>query len=76
MPAVLNAANEIAVQAFLDGLIRLSDIPRLIEGVMNEHVAESASSLETILKIDAWARKRAHEFLTANASGARSGKII
>jgi 1-deoxy-D-xylulose-5-phosphate reductoisomerase len=76
MPAVLNAANEIAVQAFLDDKIRLSDIPRIIESVMNEHEANSASSLEAILESDAWARRKADEFLTRTAAGAGSGKII
>lgn len=70
MPAVLNAANEIAVQAFLDGRIRLSDIPRIIESVMNEHEAQNASNLEAILESDVWAREKANEFLSANASGA------
>jgi 1-deoxy-D-xylulose-5-phosphate reductoisomerase len=70
MPAVLNAANEIAVQSFLDNKIRLSDIPRIIESVMNEHTAQAAASLEVVLKTDTWARARANEFLTENASGA------
>ena len=35
MPAVLNAANEIAVKAFLDGKTGLSDVPKIIENVMN-----------------------------------------
>ncbi len=59
MPATLNAANEIAVQAFLDGKIRLSDIPKIIEGVMNKHESRIISSLEIILETDAWARKQA-----------------
>jgi 1-deoxy-D-xylulose-5-phosphate reductoisomerase len=70
MPAALNAANEIAVQTFLDNKIRLSDIPRVIESVMNEHETQAASNLEVILQTDSWARARATEFLTANASGA------
>jgi 1-deoxy-D-xylulose-5-phosphate reductoisomerase len=59
MPAVLNAANEIAVQAFLDEKIRLSDIPRVIETVMDEHEKRDATNLETVLETDNWARKRA-----------------
>lgn len=59
MPAVLNAANEIAVQAFLDDQIRLSEIPKIIETVMNEHEAQPVLNLETVLETDAWARKRA-----------------
>ncbi len=68
MPAVLNAANEIAVQAFLDGKIRLSDIPRIIESVMNEHETQSASSFEEILKADEFARNRAIMTLEKTAS--------
>ncbi len=59
MPAALNAANEIAVEAFLDNKIRLSDIPKIIEDVMNEHESQAAASLEIILETDAWARKQA-----------------
>lgn len=66
MPAVLNAANEIAVSAFLDGKIRLSDIPRIIESVMSEHETQAVSSLEIVLEKDNWARKRANEILRAD----------
>jgi 1-deoxy-D-xylulose-5-phosphate reductoisomerase len=59
MPAVLNAANEIAVQAFLDDEIRLSEIPKIIELVMNEHETQPVTDLEIVLTTDAWARKRA-----------------
>ena len=59
MPAVLNAANEIAVQAFLDEKIRLSEIPRIIESVMNEYKAQTVSSLEAVLEADKFARNRA-----------------
>ena len=59
MTAALNAANEVAVQAFLDDKIRLSDIPKIIESVMNEHQAQAAATLEIILETDVWARKQA-----------------
>jgi 1-deoxy-D-xylulose-5-phosphate reductoisomerase len=59
MPATLNAANEIVVEAFLEGKIQLSDIPKIIESVMNEHESQDASSLEIILETDASARKQA-----------------
>jgi len=59
MPAVLNAANEVAVQAFLDSKIRLSDIARVNQAVMDEHETQSAATLEAILDADAWARSRA-----------------
>ncbi len=59
MPAVMNAANEIAVQAFLDDKIRLSEIPQIIESVMNEHETRPAANLETVLSADDAARKQA-----------------
>jgi 1-deoxy-D-xylulose-5-phosphate reductoisomerase len=68
MPAVLNAANEIAVRAFLDGKIRLSDIARINEAVMNEHEPQAVSSLEVVLKADEFARKRAIMKLEKNAA--------
>ena len=68
MTAVLNAANEIAVSAFLGNKIRLSDIPRIIESVMNEHETQAASSLEAILAADEFARNRATAKLEKTAS--------
>ena len=59
MPATLNAANEIAVKAFLDDKIRLSDIAKLNEAVMNEHTVEDVKTLETVLKADKSAREKA-----------------
>lgn len=59
MPAVLSASNEIAVQAFLDGKIRLIDIASINEGVMSEHTVSRADSLETIVAADEWARSSA-----------------
>lgn len=56
MPAALNAANEVAVQAFLDGKIWLSDIAKLNAAVMNEHETKPAATLESVLAADAWAR--------------------
>jgi 1-deoxy-D-xylulose-5-phosphate reductoisomerase len=56
MPAVLNAANEVAVAAFLDEKIRFGDIPRLIRAACEAHAPQTASSLETVLAADASAR--------------------
>ncbi|MGI8555096.1 MAG: 1-deoxy-D-xylulose-5-phosphate reductoisomerase [Pyrinomonadaceae bacterium] len=56
LPAVMNAANEIAVQAFLDNKIRLSDIPSIIEKVMNAHQSKAAETLEIVQKSDEQAR--------------------
>ena len=56
MPAVLNAANEVAVAAFLDERIRFGEIPRLIGAACEAHVAGPAASLDAVLAADAWAR--------------------
>ncbi len=70
MPAVLNAANETAVQAFLDGKIKLSEIAQINEGVMNEHETQYGADLETILTVDRDARASASKLLSANVSSA------
>ncbi|HEX8399192.1 MAG TPA: 1-deoxy-D-xylulose-5-phosphate reductoisomerase [Pyrinomonadaceae bacterium] len=59
LPAAMNAANEIAVQAFLDGKIRLSEIARIIEAVMNQHETKVVENLEIILKVDRESRMQA-----------------
>jgi len=58
-PVVLNAANEVAVAAFLDGRLGFTMIPAVIEGVMNDHRLESVSSVDVVRRVDAWARERA-----------------
>lgn len=63
MPAVLNAANEIAVRAFLDGKIRLSEISEIIESVMSEHETQAAAGLEIVQEADKKARMEAEKFL-------------
>lgn len=55
MPTVLNAANEVAVRAFLQRRIRFTDIPRLVEQTMQAHTPQPAT-LENVLQADAWAR--------------------
>ena len=57
--AVLNAANEIAVESFLDGNIQLNEIPRLCRAVLDAHDFESQPSLERLLELDHWARQEA-----------------
>ncbi len=68
MPAVLNAANEVAVRAFLDGRIGLAEIATLNEAVMNDYESVPADSLEAVLSADAWARSRAIMKLQHSAS--------
>lgn len=59
MPTVLNGANETAVQAFLDGKIKLSDIARINEEVMKTHVPIQVCDIDTILAADRAARAAA-----------------
>ncbi|TET40954.1 MAG: 1-deoxy-D-xylulose-5-phosphate reductoisomerase [Elusimicrobia bacterium] len=61
MPVVLNAADEIAVEAFLVGKIKLTDIPKIIESVMAEHKVNKKPSLKKILETDHWTRNRTRE---------------
>lgn len=63
MPAVLNAANEVAVHAFLDGLIGFQDIPDIIRKTMDAHEVKEAGQLEVVLEADSWARSRAMEVI-------------
>jgi len=63
MPAVLNAANEIAVAAFLDGRAAFDDIPRVVERVIETHTRGPADSLEAVEAADAWARREAGRLL-------------
>ncbi len=67
LPAVLNAANETSVQAFLDGKIRLSEIAKINETVMDAHQIQPANSLETVLSADNWARESARKMLEAKS---------
>ncbi len=59
MPVVLNAANEVAVEAFLAGTLSFTAIPRLIEDTMNAHDVTPVSTLDEVRRVDAWARSRA-----------------
>ncbi len=59
LPAAMNAANEEAVQAFIDERICLTDIPRVIETVMDKHQTKPATDLATVLEADASARRTA-----------------
>jgi 1-deoxy-D-xylulose-5-phosphate reductoisomerase len=67
LPAVLNAANEIAVPAFLDGKILFPAIWHTVEAVMKRHENVEHPSLEQILKADAWARAAAQEEVAGHA---------
>jgi 1-deoxy-D-xylulose-5-phosphate reductoisomerase len=57
-PAVLCAADEVAVELFLAQRIKFTDIARLVELALNEHKSITHPSLEEILAADAWAREK------------------
>jgi len=61
MPAVMNAANEVAVELFLERQIGFLDIVRIVDMVMQEHVTIPQPNLSQILEADSWARKTAIE---------------
>jgi 1-deoxy-D-xylulose-5-phosphate reductoisomerase len=59
MPAAMNAANEIAVDAFLNGGIRFTDISDIIQSTMQAHTPQAVLSVEAALEADRWAREKA-----------------
>jgi 1-deoxy-D-xylulose-5-phosphate reductoisomerase len=67
-PAILNAANEVAVAAFLAGALRFTAIPRIIAATLGQVASGAGDSLEAILDADARARRAAAE-LTARLQG-------
>ena len=67
-PAILNAANEVAVAAFLEGRLNFSGIPAVIDAVMNAVPAGPASDLGSVLAADAAARAAAAQQLAAHGA--------
>lgn len=69
-PAVLNAANEVAVEAFLGRRIRFPEIARLNSAILEAHLADHAGQrvddLDAAIAADAWARGAASEWLVKN----------
>jgi len=59
LPAVMNAANEVAVALFLDRQVRFPDIWQMVEEVMNRHAPVAHPDLDAILQADQWARNEA-----------------
>jgi len=64
MPAVLNAANEVAVQAFLDGEISFKNISETIRMTLNNHKPHTIDSLEDVQRADHWAREEANKLIS------------
>jgi 1-deoxy-D-xylulose-5-phosphate reductoisomerase len=57
--AVLNAANEVAVERFLAGQLRFTDIPRLCRSILDAHQFDPSPSLSNLLEMDQWTRGEA-----------------
>ncbi len=63
MPAVVNAADEVAVEAFLAGRLPFSGIWQIIESVMQAHDVRECDSLEAVFEVDRWARECARDLV-------------
>ena len=63
LPAVLNAANEVAVQAFLKQHVPFVTIPEVIEKIMESHTVVTDPALDDILESDRWAREQARNLI-------------
>ena len=70
LPAVMNAANEVAVAAFLDGRLAFPGIWRTVEAVMDAHELGDSGDLDAVLAADAWARDEATRQLAKFVSSA------
>ncbi len=69
-PAVLNAANEVGVEHFLNGQLRFLDIAVLNERVLEAHDPQPVTDLDSLLEADRWARERARGVLNTLQHGA------
>lgn len=78
LPAAMNAANEEAVRAFLDERIGLTDIPRVIEEVMDEHTIEQVENLDVVLLADRNARAAAQNAIEKHERdmNAATGRVV
>jgi len=63
LPAVMNAANEVAVAGFLNRQVRFPDIWQIVEKIMNRHTAIAHPDLDAILQADQWAREEAQGYV-------------
>ena len=59
LPAVLNAANEVAVELLLQDRIRFGELPQRIESTLAAHDPITEPTLDDLLEVDRWARERA-----------------
>ena len=72
-PAVLCAADEVAVRWFLDGRLPFTAIATVIEAVLNEHPPQAVESVEQLLAVERWALEQAEE--TARRMAHRTGRM-
>jgi 1-deoxy-D-xylulose-5-phosphate reductoisomerase len=63
LPATLNAANEVAVHAFLKNQIAFLDIPKVIQETMTAYIPTPLATIEDVLEVDQWARRTAEEIM-------------
>jgi 1-deoxy-D-xylulose-5-phosphate reductoisomerase len=71
-PAVLNAANEVAVEAFLDGEILFPEIPAVIEECLETAEADGGATLENLGRVDGFTRERARAAVLARIGATRA----
>ena len=69
-PAVLNAANEVTVEHFLNGQLRFPDIAALNERVLDAHTPTPVTDLDSLLAADSWARTQARQLIAGLQPGA------
>ncbi len=65
MPTVLNAADEIAVEAFLSGRLKFNNIYEVIKKVMDSHSVKIIKSIEDVIEADNWARQKALSIISS-----------
>jgi 1-deoxy-D-xylulose-5-phosphate reductoisomerase len=69
-PAVLNAANEVAVHAFLAGTLGFEDIPAVVAETLEFHDGAEAADLDALETVDAWARSEARRAVDSRRKAA------
>ncbi len=67
-PTVLSSADEIAVELFLSGRIKFTDIARLVEQALQQHKPIAQPTLEDIMAADTWAREKVSQFASGDSS--------
>ncbi|MGD9210702.1 MAG: 1-deoxy-D-xylulose-5-phosphate reductoisomerase [Desulfobacteraceae bacterium] len=75
-PTVLNAANEVAVEAFLSNRICFTAIPQVVRYIMNIHEPKPSPNLDTILMADQWARKQTQNWISSQIGDKDTDSLI